>query len=73
VALDGAMDRSRAVADAERVAHHLRSTGLPALVIDISPRPQPEAARIAAAMGARLLALPRADAAALSRAVGVAA
>jgi magnesium chelatase subunit D len=73
VALDGAMDRSRAMADAERVARHLRSVGLPALVIDISPRPQPEAARIAAAMGARLLVLPRADAAALSRAVRAAA
>jgi magnesium chelatase subunit D len=73
VALDGVMDRGRAMADAERVARHLRATGLPALVIDISPRPQPEAARIAAAMGARLLALPRADAAALSRAVRAAA
>jgi magnesium chelatase subunit D len=73
VALDGVMDRSRAMADAERVARHLRATGLPALVIDISPRPQPEAARIAAAMGARLLVLPRADATALSRAVRAAA
>ena len=73
VALDGAMDRSRAMADAERVARHLRGTGLPALVIDISPRPQPEAAKIAAAMGARCLALPRADAAALNRAVRAAA
>jgi magnesium chelatase subunit D len=73
VALDGVMDRSRAMADAERVARHLRAAGLPALVIDISPRPQPEAARIAAAMGVRSLALPRADAAALSRAVRAAA
>jgi magnesium chelatase subunit D len=73
VALDGDMDRVRAMADAERVARHLRGSGLPALVIDISPRPQPEAARIAAALGARLLALPRADAAALSRAVRAAA
>jgi magnesium chelatase subunit D len=73
VALDGVMDRSRAMADADRVARHLRATGLPALVIDISPRPQPEAARIAAAMGARCLVLPRADAAALSRAVRAAA
>ena len=73
VALDGVMDRVRAMADAERVARHLRATGLPALVIDISPRPQPEATRVAAAMGARLLALPRADAAALSRAVRAAA
>jgi magnesium chelatase subunit D len=73
VALDGAMDRPRAMADAERIARHVRAIGVPALVIDISPRPQPEAGRIAAAMGARLLALPRADAAALSRAVRAAA
>jgi magnesium chelatase subunit D len=73
VALDGAMDRGLAMADADRVARHVRATGLPSLVIDISPRPQPEAARIAAAMGARCLVLPRADAAALSRAVRAAA
>jgi magnesium chelatase subunit D len=73
VALDGVMDRSRAMADAERVARNIRAGGLPALVIDISPRPQQEAARIAAARGARCLALPRADAAALSRAVRAAA
>lgn len=69
VALDGVMDRPRAMADAERVAHHLRAIGLQTLVIDISARPQPEAARIAAAMGCRCLALPRADAVALSQAV----
>ena len=73
VALDGMMDRSRAMADAECVARRLRATGLPALVIDISPRPQPEAARIASAMGAEMIVLPRADAAALSRAVRAAA
>jgi magnesium chelatase subunit D len=73
VALDGVMDRSRAMADAERVAHYLRAIGMPAVVIDISPRPQPEAARIAAAMGGRCLALPRADAIALSRAARAAA
>lgn len=73
IALDGTADRPRALADAERVAQLLRASHLPALVIDISPRPQPEAGRLAAAMGARLLALPRADAAALSRAVRAAA
>jgi magnesium chelatase subunit D len=73
IALDGTPDRPRALADAERVAHRLRASHLPALVIDISPRPQPEAGKLAAAMGARLLALPRADAAALSRAVRAAA
>jgi magnesium chelatase subunit D len=73
VALDGVMDRARAMADAERVAQHIRAIGLPTLVIDISQRPQPEAARIAAATGGRCLALPRADAAALSQAVRSAA
>jgi magnesium chelatase subunit D len=73
IALDGTSDRPRALADAERVARLLRASNLPALVIDISPRPQPEAGKLAAAMGARLLALPRADAAALSRAVRAAA
>jgi magnesium chelatase subunit D len=73
IALDGTADRPRAMADAERVARQLRGADLPALVIDISPRPQPEAGKLAAAMGARLLALPRADAAALNRAVRTAA
>jgi magnesium chelatase subunit D len=73
IALDGTADRPRAMADAERVARQLRGADMPALVIDISPRPQPEAGKLAAAMGARLLALPRADAAALNRAVRTAA
>lgn len=69
VALDGVMDRARAMTDAERVGHHIRAVRLPTLVIDISPRPQPDAARIAAATGGHCLALPRADAKALSQAV----
>ncbi|WP_198669309.1 hypothetical protein [Blastomonas sp. UPD001] len=39
------------------------------MVIDISARPQPEAAAIAAAMRARYLALPRADARGVEQAV----
>jgi magnesium chelatase subunit D len=73
IALDGTADRARAMADAEGVARHLRAARLPALVIDISPRSQPEAGRLAASLGARCIALPRADAAALSRAVRAAA
>lgn len=73
VALDGMMDRGRAMADAERVGLQIRASRVQTLVIDISPRPQPEAARIAAAIGGRCLALPRADAAALSQAVRSAA
>ena len=69
IAMDGSADRPRALADAASAARVLRQAGLPALVIDISPRPQPEAAALAAALGGRCLALPRADAAALTRAV----
>ena len=69
IALDGSADRDRARADASSCARALRQAGLPSLVIDISPRPQPDAAALAAALGGRCLALPRADAAALTRAV----
>jgi magnesium chelatase subunit D len=42
------------------------------VLIDTSPRPQPAAAQLAEAMGARYLALPHADARAVSAAVRVA-
>ncbi len=73
IARDGAADRTRATADALDSARRLRASGLPALLIDISARPQPQAAALAEAMGARCLFLPRADAAALSRAIRQAA
>ena len=69
VALDGAPDRPRAMADAAAAAGRLRSAGLPILLLDIAPRPSREAAELAALMGARYLPLPQADAACLSRAV----
>jgi magnesium chelatase subunit D len=50
----------------------VRGEGLPALVIDISPRGQPLAREVADAMAARYLPLPRADAAAMSAAVRLA-
>lgn len=52
--------------DAESAARALRILGLKSIFIDTSPRPRPEGARLAAAMGARLLALPRADSSTLA-------
>lgn len=61
--------RAAAEAEAHEAARTFRATGLPAVVIDTSPRPQPQAARIAAEMQARYVALPYADAARLSQTV----
>ena len=59
VARDGTRDRGRAQADAEASASVLRGAGIAALLIDISPRPQPLAQRLCAAMGGRFAALPQ--------------
>ena len=69
LARDGRPDRERAQSDALQAAVELRLCGVQALLIDTAPRPQPAAVKIAEAMGARYLALPYADAAALSGAV----
>ncbi len=69
LARDGKPDRERAQADALQAATELRLCGVQALLIDTGPRPQPAAEKIATAMGARYLALPYADSAALSGAV----
>jgi magnesium chelatase subunit D len=66
VAREGAGDP---LADAEVAARAFRLLGLAAVFIDTAPRPRPEGARIAAAMGARLVPLPRADAGELARIV----
>lgn len=71
VARDGSPGRQRAEDDAIAAARRLRAAGLAALVIDTSPRTHPLAQRLAREMSGRYLPLPRADAAALSRAVGV--
>jgi magnesium chelatase subunit D len=55
--------------DAEAAAHVLRALGVKTILIDTSPRPRPEGARLAAAMGARLVPLPRADSETLAAAV----
>lgn len=69
VGLDGQGGRARAQADALASARRLAVQGGSVLVIDTSVRPEPAAAELARAAGARYLPLPLADAATLSRAV----
>ncbi len=69
VARDGGTGRQHAEADAMASALILRASGVAALLIDTSPRPNPFAARLAAEMRARYLPLPYADASSLSRAI----
>ncbi len=66
---NGQPGRAQAGEDALAAARRFAQSGTQAVVIDISARPQPEAAAIAAAMRARYLALPRADARGVERAV----
>ena len=70
---DGKPDRARAEEDAHAAARLMRAARITALLVDMSPRPQAQAQRLAAEMGARYLPLPFADAATLSRAVKSAA
>ena len=69
VAADGAPGRERARADALAAARQVRASGFAALLVDTSPQPQAAARELAETMGARYLALPYADAAAVSSAV----
>ena len=69
IAADGSAVRSRAEADAEAAAKAIGLAGIAAAFVDISARPRPEGAALAAAMGAHYLPLPRADAATMHAAV----
>ena len=69
VARSGVAGRDRAEEDARAVSRCIRSDGLRAVLIDTSPKPRPEAGRIAEVMGALYMPLPHADAASLSRAI----
>ncbi len=69
VSRDGIGGRARATEDALASARAFRTAELKALVVDMSPRPRPDAEQLARAMGAVYLPLPHADAAALSGAV----
>ncbi|MEO3471043.1 magnesium chelatase subunit D [Roseomonas sp. CAU 1739] len=73
VARDGQTGRAAGEADALAAAPLLRAMGLPALLVDTAPRPQPFARRLAEAMGGRHVPLPQADAARLSSVVGAVA
>ncbi|WFE76786.1 magnesium chelatase subunit D [Roseinatronobacter sp. S2] len=66
IALDGSADRAAAGTDAVQLAQLIARQGIPALVIDTGLRPNPHLASLSAHMGATQIALPRADARALS-------
>ncbi len=66
IARDGTASRERASADAMTVARGFVADRIAAAFIDTSPRPRPEGAVIAAAMGARYAPLPAAGAAAMA-------
>ncbi|MDE2348547.1 MAG: VWA domain-containing protein, partial [Gammaproteobacteria bacterium] len=65
VARDGTGARERAHQEALAAAGRLRATGLRALFVDTSPRPNPLARALAARMDAAYVPLPHADARAL--------
>jgi magnesium chelatase subunit D len=69
VALDGSGGRPKAEADASAAARRLRAGGAAVLLIDTSPQPHPQAARLAADLQATYLPLPYAGAQALSKVV----
>jgi magnesium chelatase subunit D len=69
VSLSGEGGRARAEQDAQQAARRLRAAGHTALFVDISPRPNDQARRLSAEMGALYVALPYASAAAVSSAV----
>ncbi|WP_277967794.1 magnesium chelatase subunit D [Sphingomonas echinoides] len=69
IALDGSAVRARAEQEAELAARTIGQARIGAVFIDTAARPRPEGARLALAMGARYLPLPRADAAAMHRAI----
>ncbi|ACI99472.1 magnesium chelatase subunit D [Rhodospirillum centenum] len=73
VARDGGKGRQKGEQDALAAAKQFRITGLTALVIDTSQRPDPAARQVAGEMGALYVPLPYADAAALSGVVRAAA
>ncbi|MFO0334839.1 MAG: VWA domain-containing protein, partial [Pseudomonadota bacterium] len=69
VARDGTPGRPRAQDDALASARRARASGVAALVIDTSTRPEPAAQRLAEAMRARYVPLPHADARAVNAVV----
>ncbi|MCD0423157.1 magnesium chelatase subunit D [Rubrivivax sp. JA1024] len=69
IARDGAPGRPQAEEDAKTSARQFRVAGISSVVIDMSPRPGPQAEAFAKEMDARYLPLPHADATVLAQAV----
>jgi magnesium chelatase subunit D len=69
IARDGSPGRSAAMQDALCAAQRLRASGLASVLIDTSPRPQPQAMVLAQAMAARYVPLPQGQAADVHAAV----
>jgi magnesium chelatase subunit D len=69
VQMDGSANRDGAMAEARATAKILAQDGLHSIVIDISPRPRPEAAELADALQGRYLPLPQAQSAAMVAAI----
>jgi magnesium chelatase subunit D len=72
IAMDGKPGRDRAQIDASTAAKRLKGEGIAAMLVDTSPRPQPQAERLAQQMAARYLPLPYGNAAAISNAAKMA-
>jgi magnesium chelatase subunit D len=68
VTRDGMVLRELAASQALVAARRIRAAGISTLLVDTSPRPQPQAQQLAAAMGARYLPLPYVDATRLAAA-----
>ena len=69
IALDGTPSRTASTADTESFAKLIHKAGIPCILIDTSNRPQIQAKILATNLNATYLALPRADAKRLSKAV----
>lgn len=65
VSMDGTSVRAVAEEESFAAARQVLASGIGTVLIDISPRPRPEAAKLGAAMGARYVPLPRGQSGAL--------
>jgi len=72
VARDGKGGRAESMRDVLDAAAQFRASGLAAVLIDTSPRPEPMARRVAEALGGRYVPLPVVDARAIAGAVALA-
>ncbi len=69
IRLDGEANRAGAMEEAKEIAGSIARTELHAIVIDISPRPRPEASELAEALGGKYVPLPHAHSEAMVSAI----